>query len=649
MPPLPFSLKDSSLLIPAELRALKQWVARSHDKKPFTAPGRMASSTDPSTWLTFDEAVALAAREKLAGIGFVFAATDPYAGIDLDKCRDVTTGNIQPWAQRLIERFASYTEMSPSGTGVHIIVKATLPGPGRKRNRPDGVGAVEMYDRARYFTMTGDAVNGVATPIEERQATVADVYARLGSEAETPAASAPVATGSLTPEDHTLIEAIESSKDATAWHRLFVAGETRPGHSGSENDHELAAILCRYTADDATVERLMRASPLHREKWDRRGDPYLARTIAGARRKTGTVRGVDTKEAAFVDFGAVHDAPPPAIGWLVEDIWPQGARGWIGGEAKLGKSWLALELAVSVASGTPFLGKHEVTQSGKVFYLTEESNLRAIYTRLRMILLAKGLEPNLLRGQLHLLVRQRVKLTDPRWATRILTAIDREKPVAVFLDPLRRYHDGGENDSADLVAVLDAAASFQERPGDHRVAVPIVHHMRKSSEANADARAGQQLRGSSDLHAWGDAALYCTGTSEDKNAMVVEVELKDAESPPSFVVGIEYGEPQTVEVGRERTEMKPALLRIRDGQASKEDIKIRAVADRVLAFLAQQSDRQSVGAIKSGVAGRDKLIAPALSLLERERKADKQPGPRNTQLWAVVGAPPPPTTQDLPF
>lgn len=579
--------------------------------------------------------MALAEREGLAGVGFVFAETDPYCGIDLDKARDPETGAIADWAQRVIDRVASYTEVSPSGTGLHIIARATLPGPGRKRNRPEG-GATEMYDRARYFTMTGDALTGAPTEIAERQAVVADIYARIGGDAPSMGTVVPkagtAAAGPLTDDDQKIIALVEATKDSTAWHRLFVAGETRPGHSGSENDHELAAILCRYSADDAQVERIMRASPLHREKWDRRGDPYLGRTIAGARRKTGTIAGSDAfKDAPFQDFGAVHDAPPPSVGWLVQNIWPQGARGWIAGEAKLGKSWLALELAVAIASGTPFLGRHEVATAGRVFYLTEESNLRAIYNRLRMILLAKDLNPDLLRGKLHLLVRQRVKLTDPRWRTRLLAAIDRDKPVATFLDPLRRYHDGGENDSADLVAVLDAAAEFQ----DHGTAVPIVHHMRKTSEANADARAGQQLRGSSDLHAWGDAALYCTGIKDDKNAVAVEVELKDAESPPGFVVGIEYGEPQIVVIGGEEVEMKPALLRVRDEQTL-EQVKVRSVADRVLAFLQGQTERQTVGNIKAGVPGRDKLIAPALDTLRREGKADMQPGPRGAQLWAVT-------------
>lgn len=624
-------------------------MARSHDKKPHSAPGRLASSTDPATWLTYDEAVALASRERLAGIGFVFAPSDPYTGIDLDKCRDAATGAIQPWAQRLIERFSSYTEVSPSGTGVHILVRATLPGPGKKKNRPEGPGVVEMYDRARYFTITGQLV-GTVTAIEARGEAVSDVYMRLGGGEVAASETSQAAVGAMTPEDEALVARVEASRESPAFHRLFSAGETRPNRTASENDLELAVILARYTADDAQVERIMRASPLTREKWDsRRGDPYLARTIRTARRKTGTTAsdGTTQVDAGFVDFGAVHDAPPPAVGWLVENIWPEGARGWIAGEAKLGKSWLALELAVSIATGAEFLGKYAVPKAGRVFYLTEESNLRNIYNRLRMILLAKGLSPEDLREQLRLLVRKRVKLTDPSWRTRILAAIERDKPVVTFLDPLRRYHDGGENDSADLVSVLDAAAEFQERG----TAVPIVHHMRKASESNSESRAGQQLRGSSDLHAWGDAALYCTGTPEDKNAVVVEVELKDAEPPAPFVVGITYGPPENVTVGGETIEMRPALLAVRDGQGSKEDIKTRAVADRILLFLQPLTERQTVTAIKASVSGKDKLIAPALTLLKAEGKADYEEGPRGAKLWAatVPAADDGNPEDDLPF
>src|SRR5689334_11461229 len=117
--------------IPAELRARDQWVVWKLEprggkptKVPYCAPDRKASSTDPATWMSYAAAVALAPH-GFNGVGYVFSADDPYTGIDLDKCRDPETGTIHDAAQRLVERFDSYTEVSQSGTGVHIIVRAT--------------------------------------------------------------------------------------------------------------------------------------------------------------------------------------------------------------------------------------------------------------------------------------------------------------------------------------------------------------------------------------------------------------------------------------------------------------------------------------------------------------------------------------------
>lgn len=144
--------------IPAELRIHAQWVGwraemRPGQKKPTKVPysirtGRRASSTDRTTWCTFVEAVA--ALDEYTGIGFVFSADDPYAGMDIDDCRNPETGEIAAWAQDIIDRLNSYTEISPSGTGVKIIVRATKRGTA-SRKAPH----FEMYDRDRYFTITG--------------------------------------------------------------------------------------------------------------------------------------------------------------------------------------------------------------------------------------------------------------------------------------------------------------------------------------------------------------------------------------------------------------------------------------------------------------------------------------------------------------
>jgi putative DNA primase/helicase len=135
---------------------------------------RNADTTDPATWGTFAQCVAAlpVALEgwqegdpgayRGGGLGFVFAAADPYAGVDLDHCRNPETRAIAAWAQAHIDALASYTEVTPSSTGVHILVQGALPPTGRRK------GAVEMYDYARFFTMTGWHLAGTPSTLEAR-------------------------------------------------------------------------------------------------------------------------------------------------------------------------------------------------------------------------------------------------------------------------------------------------------------------------------------------------------------------------------------------------------------------------------------------------------------------------------------------------
>jgi hypothetical protein len=150
---------DLKSVIPAELRERRQWLLHEN-KRPLQADGRSASSTNAATWATFDDALAAlkAKPRRFAGVGFVFTADDPYVGIDLDKCRDAATGDIAPWAQSIIDSLDSYAEVSPSGTGVHILCKGELPGDGSGAKEDYQSGAVEAYQHSRYFTVTGRAI-----------------------------------------------------------------------------------------------------------------------------------------------------------------------------------------------------------------------------------------------------------------------------------------------------------------------------------------------------------------------------------------------------------------------------------------------------------------------------------------------------------
>jgi putative DNA primase/helicase len=141
--------------IPEELRARPQWVvwkAVGHkpDKVPYSArTGRRASSTDLLTWRTFQDALKAYENGDYAGLGFVFSSADPYTGIDLDDCVDAI-GEIALWALEIVRYFDSYTELSATGTGLHIIVRGEIP------NRRKG--DVEVYSSKRFFTVTGHVV-----------------------------------------------------------------------------------------------------------------------------------------------------------------------------------------------------------------------------------------------------------------------------------------------------------------------------------------------------------------------------------------------------------------------------------------------------------------------------------------------------------
>jgi putative DNA primase/helicase len=144
--------------IPEELRQRLQWLVWKLEERggkptkvPYIAGGvGKASSTDSETWRTFEKAVAALRTGRYDGIGFVFSSGDPYAGVDLDGCRNPETGGLEEWAAKILKDLDGYAEVSPSGKGVHIIVRGKAPN--KKRGR------VEAYSERRFFTMTGQVL-----------------------------------------------------------------------------------------------------------------------------------------------------------------------------------------------------------------------------------------------------------------------------------------------------------------------------------------------------------------------------------------------------------------------------------------------------------------------------------------------------------
>jgi hypothetical protein len=172
--------------LPADLIERDQWVLwrlEVRNGKPVKVPyqpcGRRAKTDDPRTWSSFDAVIAAwrAAPPRCQGVGYVFSPADPFAGIDLDGCLEAD-GAVKSWAQPIIAAFADgYMETSPSGKGVKIFTKAHLDGPGRRAAYQDG--AVEVYDRGRFFTTTGQAFRGASLQVEDHQADVCRLYAAI--------------------------------------------------------------------------------------------------------------------------------------------------------------------------------------------------------------------------------------------------------------------------------------------------------------------------------------------------------------------------------------------------------------------------------------------------------------------------------------
>jgi primase-polymerase (primpol)-like protein len=168
--------------VPDDLSERDQWVlwrfekrAGTETKVPYQTNGRPASSTDPSTWADLESVISAWRRSpaRYAGVGFVFSPDDPYAGIDLDDSLD-DAGIVKPWTRGVVERFAdTYTEVSPSGRGLKIWARGSLPA-----NVPGvavGDGQIEMYDRGRHFAVTGRAFRGAPFHVEEHISDLAPI------------------------------------------------------------------------------------------------------------------------------------------------------------------------------------------------------------------------------------------------------------------------------------------------------------------------------------------------------------------------------------------------------------------------------------------------------------------------------------------
>jgi putative DNA primase/helicase len=270
-------------MIPVELTALHRWVLWRRElvdgrltKIPYQCNGRKASVKAPATWTTWAQVQIAFDRGGYAGVGLVLN-DDGVVGIDFDDC--IVNGLIADKIAAHVAALDSYTEISPSRSGLRVFLFGKLPPQDRR------IGDIEVYETGRFLSVTGQHLVGTPLTVNERQAALVAFHAEVFAEraARRARVHPPRITSIITQSDEELFERIRRSAHGQKFFRIFDDGAWQDYYKDhSAADLWMFARLAYWTNfDEARVLRLLWRSKMVRPKWDR--DDYMERTLAHAR------------------------------------------------------------------------------------------------------------------------------------------------------------------------------------------------------------------------------------------------------------------------------------------------------------------------------------------------------------------------------
>jgi len=530
-------------LKPKELKEYHNWVCwRTEErdgnltKVPYHPGGWKASSTDPGTWVTYEQAQAAAAEYD--GIGFVFT-NSPFAGVDLDHVLDGDA--LDPLAAKIVAVLNSYTEVSPGGDGLHVIVKAELPDGRRRKSYDNGTKKIEMYDVGRYFTMTGNHWGGSPTEALDRQDELTAVHREIFGEDD---ALDPPSTHDREPLDLTDRELIEKARNADNGAKFAALwnGDTSGYPSQSEADLALCSLLAFWTqADAARIERLFSQSDLgQRDKWRDRPD-YREWTIGKALQRTEVYTPPQERSQPpeppepptspaeeppqegepVLESESIEDWPlftladaykeREPVSYVIEGLFVQPSLNIVYGAPGCFKSLLLTEAALCVAAGTPWLETlpnddaqtaRETIGPAPALWLDFDNGNVAMHSRIEALGKARELAADMV--PFYYAVMPTPWLDASSWlAMAQLTELINGMPAAmVVIDNLGTVSGGTDENSSEMVQVLANFRRVAELTG---AAIVVIHHQRKGQNGG---RPGDALRGHSSIEAALDLALH---------------------------------------------------------------------------------------------------------------------------------------------
>ncbi|MCL4464419.1 MAG: AAA family ATPase [Chloroflexi bacterium] len=505
--------------IPIELRQRRQWVAwtykRDGGKLPLNPRTGKAAATDQSqTWTDFQTAYRYATAHH-CGIGYVFSGNDPYCGADLDDCRSEHTGAIRAEVWPLIEALDSYTEVSPSGRGVKALVKAKLD---RAHKGP----GVELYDRGRFFCITGRRLQSTPATIEHRQSEVDTIiHERFGGNGHRGAEAIPevILEGQrnnvLTSFGGTLrqrgagLEVIEASLLA------MNQAQCRPPLPDDEV-RAIAASVSRYEPGQVCPSRLEAGRQWPQEEMTETTEPVLL---------------------------SLADVTPKQVRWLWHRRIPLGKLTIMDGDPGVGKSLITIDLAgrVSTHDLMPDGTLSEIEgPAGVVLLCIEDDPADTIRPRLdaagadcSRIVLLQEIRRTVAVGEKTETKTRQVTLAD---VDAIEAAIRKVDAKLVIVDPVMAYTGRADTHvDAEVRQVLSRLAKMAQDTG---VAVLAVRHLNKSVGGNPLYRGGGSIGFIASARS-GLLVAHDPDDSSGKRCVLASTKCNLAELPRSLAYEIE--------------------------------------------------------------------------------------------------------------
>jgi putative DNA primase/helicase len=634
-------------LVPAELRERPQWVnwclepaQAKRTKVPYRpGPARSgrASTADATTWGTFDGAAS--GLGWADGLGFVFTAEDPYVGVDLDGCRDPVTGSIEDGTAAILDRLDSYSEISPSGRGVHLILRGRLDRPGNRS------GTVEVYDRGRFFCVTGMHIAGTPGEVMTRQAELDAWHADVFATAAHPA----------TRIDRSVADVVAraSSGARGAKFRDLHEGRWRPYYrSQSEADLGYLSLLLDSCGGDVSLaDAVFRTSALYRPKWER--DDYRASTLNRALQPASPERNrshvpkdgaaAPPVEWKTVSWSGFRDTVDPDVPYLVDSVIPVAGLGFLASAPKRGKTWLAVDLAVAVTTGTSWLG-HAVTRAQPVVYVCLEGQRSALRARIGCLARGRGIDPDAtdsLTG-LHLSTRREIPACDlmrPEWTEALHATASAHDAGLVVIDVLRsaapNLQETGKG-AVDFAAIREGLATLQA----DGITALLLHHFVKGS-LGEERFVGELMTGSGALYGALDFGIFITPSTVGEHwerEMPLTFEARDFEPPTKFIARL-GGEAS----GRNASLIYGDTAHIDAEMATAAAARIERHVMKFLAGVHDHGGYAPMSSIVKGVGGHAQHVRAAVTSLAAKGQIEGPAAPegfrRNTKAYRLTSGP----------